>query len=556
MGNKRGRFAPSKGSLKGKPVLPFQFIVIPFTYHKMNSIGKFILVIGVLFSITVFGVADLATKRFILVYNSDSVKICYESNLPIESINNTVERVIVTIHGSGKTALNYYDYMYDAALREGELNNTLIVAPQFIEEEEVDSFSLGSDYVYWDGGWREGDNSISTVSNPRSHFISSYSVIDSMIFKIIKNYSKLKIIIVTGHSAGGQFINRYAAGNVIHDSLCASNIMVRYIVNNPSSYVYLDNYRPVIGTTDSFSVPNATNCSYYNNYKYGLNNLNDYMSLSNALEIIRQYRQRNVIYLLGANDTNPNASDLDISCAGMMQGNHRLERGNYYYEYLKFFYGEDIISTHYKAIVPGVAHSAYGMFNSDTGRNYIFALPTEITTPCKTLTISGYIITEQDSPIAGVTVALSGDTSLSFITGKNGKYSFDVLLDGNYTIIPSKINDSIPSSGVTTFDLVLIQSHIIYIQPFDSPYKRIAADVNGSSAVSTLDIVFGRSLVLNKITSFPNGRLWEFVNSDAIPDSLNPFPFDSTRTYTGLTETYFDQNFIGVKLGDVNNSWR
>ena len=38
-------------------------------------------------------------------------------------------------------------------------------------------------------------------------------------------------------------------------------------------------------------------------------------------------------------------------------------------------------------------------------------------------------------------------------------------------------------------------------------------------------------------------------------DTVHPFPFDSVRTYDNLNTDTVNQNFIGIKLGDVNNTW-
>lgn len=175
--------------------------------------------------------------------------------------------------------------------------------------------------------------------------------------------------------------------------------------------------------------------------------------------------------------------------------------------------------------------------------------------------ISGAIITEDGDSVPGVTVTLSGSVDATAITGSNGLYNFFVKQGGSYTVAPSKANDVVTNNGVTTFDITLMRRHILNNLRFDSPYKVIAADVNNSGAVSTADIPQTRIVVLNNTAKFPGGRLWEFVNSDhqftePLPgNSYNPFPFPKTRTYTGIATPQLHQNFIGVKLGDVNGSW-
>ena len=169
--------------------------------------------------------------------------------------------------------------------------------------------------------------------------------------------------------------------------------------------------------------------------------------------------------------------------------------------------------------------------------------------------ISGNILTETGQFISGVKVKLTGTATDSVTTNASGAYLFNVLQGQNYIVTPSKNNDVLTSNGISTLDIVLMQRHILSVQPLNSPYKIIAADVDGSQSVSNMDIVLTRSLILQNITQFPGNNLWKFVNSDFTGvDPMNPFPFEQSRSYSSATNV-IDQHFIGVKLGDVNNSW-
>src|SRR5262249_51528255 len=53
-------------------------------------------------------------------------------------------------------------------------------------------------------------------------------------------FPNLKLIVVTGHSAGGQFTHRYAAATHVEKQI---RIPMRYVVANPSTYLYLDETR-------------------------------------------------------------------------------------------------------------------------------------------------------------------------------------------------------------------------------------------------------------------------------------------------------------------------
>ncbi len=180
-----------------------------------------------------------------------------------------------------------------------------------------------------------------------------------------------------------------------------------------------------------------------------------------------------------------------------------------------------------------------------------------------TVTISGKIQTEDNKAIPGVTVNLTGSQTQSMVTLNDGLYSFIVNAGGNYTVTPSKANDVPTNNGVTTIDITLIRRHVLGTTFLDSPYKVIAADATNNSSVSTGDIPPVRIVVLSATAKFPpsSSRLWEFVDSDQVfpvpapNDPYVPFPFTKTRTYSNISTNQINQNFIGVKIGDVNNSW-
>ncbi|MEI6348294.1 MAG: FlgD immunoglobulin-like domain containing protein [Bacteroidota bacterium] len=178
-----------------------------------------------------------------------------------------------------------------------------------------------------------------------------------------------------------------------------------------------------------------------------------------------------------------------------------------------------------------------------------------VTATPATVTVIGNILTESGNFVNTTKVKVTGTTTDSLLTSSNGQYQFMLTQGGNYTITPSKNNDITVCNGISTLDLVLIQRHILNTQLLSSPYKIIAADVNNSGTVTNLDIVLIRSLILQNSTTYPSGKQWAFVNSSYVfPNAQNPFPYESTRTYSNIAAAV-DQNFIGVRYGDVNNSY-
>src|SRR5438445_52472 len=73
--------------------------------------------------------------------------------------------------------------------------------------------------------------------------LTSFDFVDEILRKLANKqvFPNLKAIVVAGHSAGGQFVDRYAMANQVHDKV---GVPVTYIVSNPSSYAYLDRMRP------------------------------------------------------------------------------------------------------------------------------------------------------------------------------------------------------------------------------------------------------------------------------------------------------------------------
>ena len=77
---------------------------------------------------------------------------------------------------------------------------------------------------------------------------------------------------------------------------------------------------------------------------------------------------------------------------------------------------------------------------------------------------------------------------------------------------------------MTTYDLVLINKHILAIEPFNSPYKMIAADANVSGSITSFDVVALRRLILGLDTALIANTSWRFVNKTFIfPNLNNPF---------------------------------
>ncbi|MCA9683961.1 MAG: hypothetical protein KC457_17300 [Myxococcales bacterium] len=216
-----------------------------------------------------------------------------------------IERAIVLIHGSGLDSRNYYDSTMTEAAKVGfDLDTLDVIAPQFFEAipeyPNADEPERGWDNYYdWPGGWRYGDQA-------SSHLQSSYAVIDHVIEELVAHRPDLQLIVIAGQSAGGQFVDRYAAGtDVAHPG-----VALRFWAANPGSYLWHDSTRP-----------NEPECAEYDDYPYGYVERNIYMSHVADATLRDNILGRDVYWTVGENDTEPNGA-----CRTHAQGAYRQDR--------------------------------------------------------------------------------------------------------------------------------------------------------------------------------------------------------------------------------------
>ncbi len=179
------------------------------------------------------------------------------------------------------------------------------------------------------------------------------------------------------------------------------------------------------------------------------------------------------------------------------------------------------------------------------------------------VTVAGLVATESNVGLQDAEVDLQATApgmsliSLFRNTSETGHYAFSnaVPLAANVTVTPTE--DANHINGVSTFDLVLISKHILGIEPLTSPYKMIAADANKSNSITTFDIAELRKLVLGIYTALPNNTSWRFVDkSFNFPNAANPWEtvFPENKTTVEIQQSQFNDDFVAVKIGDINGS--
>ena len=171
------------------------------------------------------------------------------------------------------------------------------------------------------------------------------------------------------------------------------------------------------------------------------------------------------------------------------------------------------------------------------------------------LVLAGSTSKETGQIISEINAYISNDMDTMIQSAEWGGYAFyPQSMGGDYTITPEKNNDF--TNGLTTLDLVLIKKHILGIELLDSPYKRIAADANHDENITTFDVVQLKSIILQNWDELPNNTSWRFVKAGYQFPSEDPFveAFPESIECVNVTENQMYMNFIGVKIGDVNDS--
>lgn len=172
--------------------------------------------------------------------------------------------------------------------------------------------------------------------------------------------------------------------------------------------------------------------------------------------------------------------------------------------------------------------------------------------------VSGSVMTEMHDAVDQTMVMLENASlnseGVMNETSATGEYAFDdVNSNANYGLTASRKDDYL--NGVSTLDLVMIQRHILGISLLDSPYKVIAADINNNKDVSATDLVQLRKLILGLIEEFPDNESWRFVNANQnFADNRQPWNYMESISLEQLQSDMYDNNFVGIKIGDVNNN--
>jgi pimeloyl-ACP methyl ester carboxylesterase len=290
------------------------------------------------------------------------------ANAALDARELPVTRAVIMLHGIKRNAAEYFDNGSALLTNAGlDASTTLLIAPHFLTDADADS---PAGVPRWaPGQWLHGSPSFSGVS--------AFAVLDDLLAFLDnrQRFPALREVLLVGHSAGGQLVQRYAIFNSADTMLAANGIHLRYGVASPSSYLYFDHQR----WQNQHLQPTApANCPGFNRYRYGLEKLPAYAAgqTLNAQQLFRRYATRDVVYLVGSEDDNPDARVMDRSCSAQLQGATRRQRQVNYVAYEQQL-GKQWRTpiTHPQLQVDGVGHDSAALFAAPVTAGLLLPTP-------------------------------------------------------------------------------------------------------------------------------------------------------------------------------------
>ena len=297
--------------------------------------------------------------------NNETAQIPYAANRDISIKSPQVERLIISIHSSSYDPDFYVDTIMGIASEHADMRGKLlIISPAFYRKDKTKL----QDVVLWQTDPFWGNNR--ALYQGKEATWSAFEVLDYFIGDILSsgNFPNIKQIVILGHSAGGQFVNRYAASNTFMDRY---TIPVKFLVMAPSSYLYFSPKRANDASRTHFETPYPKKPAY-NHWGYGVKKLYGFHKKYDvtAEKMQKRYPLLKIRYLVGSEDVHL-SNTLDMNAEAMLQGLNRKQRAITYYNHLQEHFGSNIIQNQDLFIIDGVGHLAKDLIESERGREFI-----------------------------------------------------------------------------------------------------------------------------------------------------------------------------------------
>lgn len=285
-----------------------------------------------------------------------------DSSSATQTSTKNIEKVLIMIHGSGRTAEDYFCVAL-SLVSEAERDTVLVIAPKFLAPGDLNSTDP---FLLWQEdedppnypmahSWRYGADALNAP-------ISSYAAIDRLVEYLVTAkrgpdgqplFPYLKQISIAGHSAGGQVVHRWALLSKI--PLQTPNVEIRVVAANPRSYCYLNGKRMIFDkamNTTRWEYPSSeeiNRCPDYNQWNWGLEQggpldlvvpyFGRRLAEISPPELSQEYARQRVVYLTGEYDV---LEQKDHCATYELQGRNRHERALNYFAALQSYFLEEL----------------------------------------------------------------------------------------------------------------------------------------------------------------------------------------------------------------------
>ena len=269
---------------------------------KINQIITFIYV----FSISYFIQSSEIQKTTYALWDKPDVELLYV--LPKQINPDT--RVLFIMHGGSRNAERYISYWLDSAKDK----NVILVAPHFTKKSFPYYQTLGM-----------ATFSGKVIQDKRLWLTDSIS----SFFAYFKNKYELNHnqYLMFGFSGGTQFIHRYL---MYGDDMAID----KAAIGSAGWYTFINNEK----------------------FPYGIKNMQPKEGR------IEWLMSKEILFLLGGKDNDPNHSSLNKSRGAKKQGKHRLDRGNRYFENLIHIGNQFNVPFRWRyRVIDGLDHNTQGM---------------------------------------------------------------------------------------------------------------------------------------------------------------------------------------------------
>ena len=134
------------------------------------------------------------------------------SSYSLHEPNPSILRALIVVHGVNRNASDYFKTGVTAAFVGGRLEDTIVIAPRFaVSGEGTCNDKLAPGEISWScrDSWK-ADGKARNVKG-----LDSFQLVDTILRLLAdrKLFPNLAVAVVSGHSAGGQFVARLCRGH-------------------------------------------------------------------------------------------------------------------------------------------------------------------------------------------------------------------------------------------------------------------------------------------------------------------------------------------------------